>query len=104
MGGATIFRQSGSIPSGGGPDIGKIQIWDYGGDDAGTRKECVAGRDRCCSRTSRLFKVRNGTPRVAPPADETVRFNVQYAEELYAQQPIKHSPGVWKYVGRYRSR
>jgi len=24
------------------------------------------------------------------------RFNVQYAEELYAQQPVHNSPGVWK--------
>lgn len=27
-----------------------------------------------------------------------LRFNVQYAEELYAQQPIHHSPGVWNRV------
>ncbi|KAI9767256.1 MAG: 1-pyrroline-5-carboxylate dehydrogenase [Geoglossum simile] len=27
-----------------------------------------------------------------------LRFNVQYAEELYAQQPIKNSPGVWNRV------
>lgn len=27
-----------------------------------------------------------------------LRFNCQYAQELYAQQPIKNSPGVWKYV------
>lgn len=26
------------------------------------------------------------------------RFNVQYAQELYAQQPVHNSPGVWKYV------
>lgn len=26
-----------------------------------------------------------------------LRFNVVYAEELYAQQPPKNSPGVWKY-------
>lgn len=25
-----------------------------------------------------------------------LRFNVAYAEELYAQQPPKNSPGVWK--------
>lgn len=24
------------------------------------------------------------------------RFNVQYAQELYAQQPVHNSPGVWK--------
>ncbi|EEH18546.1 1-pyrroline-5-carboxylate dehydrogenase [Paracoccidioides brasiliensis Pb03] len=27
-----------------------------------------------------------------------LRFNVQYAEELYAQQPQHHSPGVWNRV------
>lgn len=27
-----------------------------------------------------------------------LRFNVQYAEELYAQQPVLHSPGVWNRV------
>ncbi len=27
-----------------------------------------------------------------------LRFNVQYAEELYAQQPAHHSPGVWNRV------
>ncbi|KAH0551201.1 hypothetical protein GP486_007474 [Trichoglossum hirsutum] len=27
-----------------------------------------------------------------------LRFNVQYAEELYAQQPAKNSPGVWNRV------
>lgn len=27
-----------------------------------------------------------------------LRFNVQYAEELYAQQPVHHSPGVWNRV------
>lgn len=27
-----------------------------------------------------------------------LRFNCTYAEELYTQQPIKNSPGVWKYV------
>ncbi|KFY72442.1 hypothetical protein V499_07401 [Pseudogymnoascus sp. VKM F-103] len=27
-----------------------------------------------------------------------LRFNVQYAEELYAQQPTLHSPGVWNRV------
>ncbi|KAF3132439.1 1-pyrroline-5-carboxylate dehydrogenase [Orbilia oligospora] len=27
-----------------------------------------------------------------------LRFNCAYAEELYKQQPIKNSPGVWKYV------
>lgn len=26
-----------------------------------------------------------------------LRFNVSYAEELYAQQPPKNAPGVWKY-------
>lgn len=25
-----------------------------------------------------------------------LRFSVKYAEELYAQQPVHHSPGVWK--------
>lgn len=25
-----------------------------------------------------------------------LRFNVAYAEELYAQQPPKNAPGVWK--------
>lgn len=25
-----------------------------------------------------------------------LRFNVQYAQELYAQQPVHNSPGVWK--------
>jgi 1-pyrroline-5-carboxylate dehydrogenase len=25
-----------------------------------------------------------------------LRFNCKYAEELYAQQPPKNSPGVWK--------
>ena len=24
------------------------------------------------------------------------RFGVKYAEELYAQQPVHHAPGVWK--------
>ena len=24
------------------------------------------------------------------------RFNVQYAQDLYAQQPVHNSPGVWK--------
>ena len=24
------------------------------------------------------------------------RFNVQYAQELYAQQPVHNSTGVWK--------
>lgn len=27
-----------------------------------------------------------------------LRFNVQYAEELYAQQPVHNSPGVWNRV------
>ena len=27
-----------------------------------------------------------------------LRFNVQYAEELYAQQPAHNSPGVWNRV------
>lgn len=27
-----------------------------------------------------------------------LRFNVQYAEELYAQQPAHHSPGVWNRI------
>lgn len=27
-----------------------------------------------------------------------LRFNVQYAEELYAQQPLHHSPAVWNRV------
>ncbi|KAH0544105.1 hypothetical protein FGG08_001723 [Glutinoglossum americanum] len=27
-----------------------------------------------------------------------LRFNVQYAEELYAQQPTKNSPGIWNRV------
>ncbi|KXX80110.1 Delta-1-pyrroline-5-carboxylate dehydrogenase, mitochondrial [Madurella mycetomatis] len=27
-----------------------------------------------------------------------LRFNVQYAEELYAQQPVHHSPAVWNRV------
>ena len=27
-----------------------------------------------------------------------LRFNVQYAEELYAQQPSHHSPGVWNRI------
>lgn len=27
-----------------------------------------------------------------------LRFNCAYAEEMYAQQPTKNSPGVWKYV------
>lgn len=27
-----------------------------------------------------------------------LRFNVQYAEELYAQQPVHHAPGVWNRV------
>ncbi|KAK4161977.1 Aldehyde/histidinol dehydrogenase [Cladorrhinum sp. PSN259] len=31
-----------------------------------------------------------------------LRFNVQYAEELYAQQPVHNSPGVWNRV-EYRS-
>ncbi len=26
------------------------------------------------------------------------RFNVQYAEEVYAQQPVHNSPGIWKCV------
>lgn len=24
------------------------------------------------------------------------RFNVQYAAEIYAQQPVHNAPGVWK--------
>ncbi|KAK2039096.1 1-pyrroline-5-carboxylate dehydrogenase [Colletotrichum somersetense] len=31
-----------------------------------------------------------------------LRFNVKYAEELYAQQPAHHSPGVWNRV-EYRA-
>lgn len=31
-----------------------------------------------------------------------LRFNVQYAEELYSQQPVHNSPGVWNRV-EYRS-
>ncbi|KAF6843517.1 delta-1-pyrroline-5-carboxylate dehydrogenase [Colletotrichum musicola] len=31
-----------------------------------------------------------------------LRFNVQYAEELYAQQPVHHAPGVWNRV-EYRA-
>lgn len=31
-----------------------------------------------------------------------LRFNVQYAEELYAQQPSHHAPGVWNRV-EYRA-
>ena len=31
-----------------------------------------------------------------------LRFNVQYAQELYAQQPVHNSPGVWNRV-EYRS-
>ena len=31
-----------------------------------------------------------------------LRFNVQYAEELYAQQPVHNSPGVWNRV-EYRA-
>ena len=27
---------------------------------------------------------------------DMVRFNVQYAEELYAQQPVHNAPTVWK--------
>jgi len=27
-----------------------------------------------------------------------LRFNVQYAEELYTQQPVHHAPGVWNRV------
>ncbi|KAI0018511.1 delta-1-pyrroline-5-carboxylate dehydrogenase 1 [Xylariomycetidae sp. FL0641] len=27
-----------------------------------------------------------------------LRFNVQYAEELYAQQPVHHAPGVWNRI------
>jgi 1-pyrroline-5-carboxylate dehydrogenase len=44
-------------------------------------------------------------PRAAFQPLTNNRFNVQYAEELYAQQPTKNSPGVWKYVGscEYRS-
>jgi 1-pyrroline-5-carboxylate dehydrogenase len=30
-----------------------------------------------------------------------LRFGVKYAEELYAQQPPKNSPGVWKCVSGY---
>ena len=27
-----------------------------------------------------------------------LRFNVTYAQELYAEQPVHNAPGVWKYV------
>ena len=27
-----------------------------------------------------------------------LRFNVKYAEELYAQQPAHNAPGIWKCV------
>lgn len=31
-------------------------------------------------------------------ADTLPRFNVQYAQEIYAQQPVHNSAGVWKLV------
>jgi 1-pyrroline-5-carboxylate dehydrogenase len=27
-----------------------------------------------------------------------LRFNVRYAEQLYASQPVHNAPGVWKYI------
>lgn len=58
----------------------------------------MAGRGERYTHTRSLQTLTSGQIDAAAELADFLRFNVRYAEELYAQQPPYNSPGVWNRV------